>query len=327
MWSIPHFCLCLAAIATPCAARITEAFIYRDTRSTIPLSRPFGFVNQGEPFLQFNVSDPEVFWTSRDPKKDEDLNCFGFYLANPVVDTLDVETPQAKCWPNEKPPGLNVNQLASFTDFPELIHADSRKDESTDPPVFTYTEKDPRKLTGGLHTLYFVNCCTDLASVSFDIVTDMYNTVHGEKSYLSLGEIELPTLYLVRPTSSEVFCDHGPPVARIAHIHNYPTMSCTLFADYVPSVYDWYRVVGIHGALQQEQCPPYPLLDDRPGSLQGPDTFSTVWNVPLHSHHRPPGRLERGVLHFYLIPKHIPLLHHRPHRHRLVIHDTVPGRQ
>lgn len=196
MLSILYVCLCLVSVAAPTVARITKASIDGDSRSSITLSRPFGFAAEGEPFLQFNVSNLEV-WAPHTKKADIDYECFRFYLANPLYDSLEVDTPDGGCWPEEATQGLNVIRLVTFNDWitPGSPADDSEADDDV---VYTYTESDTRKLVGGLHTLYFVNCCTGQAKVSFDIVTDMYNTVRGEKSYLSIGEIELPTLYLVR---------------------------------------------------------------------------------------------------------------------------------
>ena len=191
MLSILSACLCLASIVVPSAARITKASIDADRRTSIHLSRPFGFASEGEPGLQLNVSGLKV-WESHKTDKEIDYGCFGFYLASPLYDNLDVDAPTGGCWPNKPVEGLHVIEIVTLEDMIQ------EKDPKDDSGVYSYTETDNRKLSGGLHSLYFVNCCPDKARISFDIITDMYNTVRGEKSYLSIGEIELPTLYLVR---------------------------------------------------------------------------------------------------------------------------------
>lgn len=46
--------------------------------------------------------------------------------------------------------------------------------------------------------MYFANC-HEGAVVSFDATVQMYNVgANGRKNYLSVGELELPKVYLVR---------------------------------------------------------------------------------------------------------------------------------
>lgn len=121
-------------------------------------------------------------------------------------------------------------------------------------------------LAGASHTMYFVNCCP--ASVTFDIAIDMHNKINGHTRYLSLGEIELPTLYLVRTSEEPVVLDHQANIARHASQELQIIPDQREFADHVLAVHDRLGDLVIHSVLEQEQCPPDPLPDDRPGSVQ-----------------------------------------------------------
>lgn len=195
MWLIPRLFLILAALVAPCASRITEASIVEDSRSSIVLSNPFGFTARGEPVLQFNVSDAAVIWKAKTPDKDKDFQCFKFYLVFPLYDAVDMETPDGMCAPDDATPASPM----FITSFNQHTVAEDDGEERIED--FFIDLGTSSNLFGGLHTLYFANCCPNKAEVSFDIVIDMYNIINGDKSYLSLGEIELPSMYLVRSTS------------------------------------------------------------------------------------------------------------------------------
>lgn len=50
---------------------------------------------------------------------------------------------------------------------------------------------------GGEFQLFFANC-EPLSAVSFELRTELYNVKsNGKRDYLSIGEDELPTVYMV----------------------------------------------------------------------------------------------------------------------------------
>lgn len=50
---------------------------------------------------------------------------------------------------------------------------------------------------GGEFQLFFANCQT-LSAVSFELRTELYNVKsNGKRDYLSIGEDELPTVFMV----------------------------------------------------------------------------------------------------------------------------------
>ena len=51
---------------------------------------------------------------------------------------------------------------------------------------------------GGEFQLFFANC-QPLSAVSFELRTELYNVKsNGKRDYLSIGEDELPTVFMVR---------------------------------------------------------------------------------------------------------------------------------
>jgi hypothetical protein len=91
----------------------------------------------------------------------------------------------------------SIHRLVGFDDKRLAKHVKLGSGDTVEGPyVLNVNAKD---LAGQLVTLAFHNCCTGKTVVSFDIRIEMYNIMsNGEKSYLSLGEIELPSVYFVR---------------------------------------------------------------------------------------------------------------------------------
>ena len=197
MWLIPLLFLYLAALAAPCAARISNVSIVQDSRNHVVLSRPFSFANK-QASLQFKVSNAAVRWT--DGEAAQEYECFRFYLVSPVHDAMDAE-PEGKCWQENGTAGFHVSSLATFSDFKETTEAEGLT--ATWEP-FVFSTSDPGVLAGASHAMYFENCCPWPASVTFDIVIDMHNKINGHKRYLSPGEIELPIVCWVRTSEDSV---------------------------------------------------------------------------------------------------------------------------
>jgi hypothetical protein len=185
------FCLITACLFLSIDARITHASIAHDDRRAITLSRPFGFTAFGDPFLNITLKHAEI------EQKDEDelsLNCFGFYLVQGSFNVLETEA-GGKCAPEEANLGTSVRRIAGFDDEPFASWISKNEDDRKQSASWVLSDK---QVMEGVHTLYFVNCCEDRALVTFKLRTEMYNLIGGNRTYLSVGELELPTLYLVR---------------------------------------------------------------------------------------------------------------------------------
>jgi hypothetical protein len=192
----------IAAILAPSCARITRASIRHDDRRSITLSQPFGFTSSGDPHLRLEISNPQLHLSST---SEVDLGCFSFYWVHASVTVLQTEPEDGKgCQPEEANPRDTVFKLLDFDEGPIPGWLNANKDGGKGEAHTFVFEKAKPSILGGLHTLYFVNCCNEneKVSVSFDIKTEMWNVVGGSKSYLSVGEIELPHLYLVRVLST-----------------------------------------------------------------------------------------------------------------------------
>jgi hypothetical protein len=185
----------VSVLVVPSLGRITHTSIENDDRRSITLSTPFGFTSSGN--LQLQISNPELHQKGT---YSINLQCFTFYLVHASVAVLQTEPEEGVCDAVKANPPHSVLRVTDFGEspFPEWLDSNGDEDKDERPPVtIDYPRKD---LMAGLYTLYFVNCCNvdEQVSVSFDIRTEMWNVVGGTKSYLSVGEIELPHVYLVR---------------------------------------------------------------------------------------------------------------------------------
>lgn len=175
--------------------RETRIHIKNDDRETILLSKPFGYGSHGH--LELELANVKVHWSdpvtqSSDAIKNYDR--FTFYLADSDADQL-AEDPEFADSGNrcEFARMQNVQPLASFSE-PKLRDMIANGGKSNDSSPFTFQSglEDQQ----GVYLLFFANCEAE-AVVSFDIIVRMYNTdAKGDKNFLSVGEIELPVMYL-----------------------------------------------------------------------------------------------------------------------------------
>jgi hypothetical protein len=185
---------CLSALAVD--ARITTAKIRKDDRPGILLSESFGFGGEGD--LSFRLSNVRVHVpTSFEKSSYEHI---GFYLSHRGDEIADYpsftdESHLCKI--------IEDKRVSSLVNFGNPSIQDMIKDHVVNGQpvkIFNYTVNSQLMGNGGKDALFFVNCASPtMPLVSFDIQVEMSNQVNGHKSYLSVGELELPTTYLVRP--------------------------------------------------------------------------------------------------------------------------------
>lgn len=182
--------LCLSTLAVD--ARITNAKIRNDDRPGILLSESFGFGGQG--VLTLRLSNVHVL---HGPPPDRVISwkSFRFYLSHRGDEIADYPGFTDRSPPRCPLPNYTMGQdeLFTFAEPPIQQMITSHQDSTYKYPV------DATNLgNGGKDALFFVNCESN-KYVSFDIQVEMFNEVNGRKSYLSVGELELPAMYLVRP--------------------------------------------------------------------------------------------------------------------------------
>lgn len=181
--------LVLLLLAVCGIGKITETQVRTDARAAILLSKPFGFGSMGH--LTFRLSGVKVLVSQG--QKVHDYTNLGFFI---FLGTDEIaEDPTAITEADEDPCKFtsagNVRRLVTFSEpaIQDMIDSDG---------AFEYTVPQDLIGNGGLVSLMFTNCEANV-HVSFDIEVDMYNSLPGGgSSYLSVGEIELPTMYLAR---------------------------------------------------------------------------------------------------------------------------------
>lgn len=182
--------LCAIAVAD---ARTTRTEIRRDGRPGILLSEPFGFGQNG--YLVFKLSNVAVHNKGLDG--DENL---GFFLAQNVGDEI-AEDPAFSSAVKDRCRFLRhpeyVRALTTFQTpgIRALVNAKPDADVTT---PFVFSVDQSYLGNGGVDAIFFANCESNTL-VSFDVEIEMFNVDwSGKKNYLSVGELELPSLYLVR---------------------------------------------------------------------------------------------------------------------------------
>lgn len=164
------------------------------------LSQPFGFTTSGEPNLYLELTNPQLH--EEVVGREIPLSCFSFYLVHASVAVLQTESENGKrCDVEEANPGNEVLHVLGFDDTSITKWLDmSAEEQKHENRTFPHTYSPKTHMMGGLYSLYFVNCCNEAeqVSVSFDVMVDMWNVIGGEKNHLSVGEIELPHMYMVR---------------------------------------------------------------------------------------------------------------------------------
>lgn len=194
----------LATVITPCLSRITEVEFRDDSRPSVALARPFAFADAGpdaEAVIVMSIADAAVTWRADVPGESQDLECFRLCLVSKDdyqkrmdargVDSICAVDPDLPPWWQVVPDWAVI-----FLTFDDATYYDHNMNKVISPLV-----------TGTVHatydvgvwwTPYFINCCPDLATVSFETEVELSTEVNGNSIYLPLDKVELPTLYRVR---------------------------------------------------------------------------------------------------------------------------------
>ena len=180
--------LLIACIANSCHCKITKASVKNDDRTLILLSKPFGFSTTGH--ISVVLSNVKVRWPELATTNYSD---FGVYILSSDEDNFTLpgsDNDAARCFSLENQ-SQSVERLIDFQD----TLSDATTNSSGTGLNFTTTRDWDRS---GFYVVLFANCAED-AVVSFNVRIQLSNIdSDGETNYLSVGEQELPTMYLVR---------------------------------------------------------------------------------------------------------------------------------
>jgi len=169
----------LAGCAGPAAGRITDAAVNKDDRQIILIARPFGFAAGGH--IDITLSNETMYRTPSSPKMD--ASKLGIFIT-----TAEAETQLEGDLGNEGACILENKHVSALFTFQELP---SLKEDG----VVKYSNKIDSEFAGE-YSLFFANCLEDTV-VSFDIRVALYNVdANGDPDFLSVGETELPVLYM-----------------------------------------------------------------------------------------------------------------------------------
>ena len=176
--------LALCLLCSTAQARITDSSLQRDIRNTVLIVEPFGFSEAGH--IDLNVSAFTQYHT-KDAKVD--FSQLGFFITTSEAEAqLEVDFATGTC-------ALDAENTAKLLTF-DTVFADEEKGLNTT----SYTSQlsdHVDKFSGGEFSLFFANCLSPETAVSFDVRVSLYNVKGGQSDYLSVGEDNLPTLYMV----------------------------------------------------------------------------------------------------------------------------------
>ncbi len=168
-----------------CHARITDSSLERDIRKTVLIVEPFGFSENGHidlevtSFIAYHLKDTKV-----------DYSQLGFFITTSEAEAqLEVDFAADTC-------ALDAENTAKLLTF-DKVFADSQKGSGGSNSSSLLSDHVD-KFSGGEFSLFFANCLSPGTAVSFDVRTSLYNVKNGNFDYLSVGEDNLPTLYMVR---------------------------------------------------------------------------------------------------------------------------------
>jgi len=182
----PLLLAALLFLATSAAARDTRASIRSDQRSLIPLTRPFAFAGRGHVVVK--LSGISVRWPDQTLRS---LTGFRLYLLAAAEEDLPLASSDERCGFLSQTQ-VPVTQIASFDDA-AIAGAVRTPGVAGNTSTVSLDCGD----RSGVFTVLFANC-VEGAAVSFDVRTQMFNLdSSGNPDYLSVGEQELPTVYLV----------------------------------------------------------------------------------------------------------------------------------
>jgi G protein-coupled receptor 107 len=189
-----QLCLLLPAVL----GRRTRTIIEDDGRPGILLSRPFGFGANGH--LDFTLSSVVVRNDTHKATK-TGLGQLGFYLAqnsgdevaeDPSFSSADSVRDRCRFLRSDY-----VEKVIGFdnTGIAQIVNNAGSKKRNRG---YKHTVNHSGLGNGGVDALFFANCNPGY-SVSFDITIEMYNIDRWQhKSFLSVGELEMPTMLAVR---------------------------------------------------------------------------------------------------------------------------------
>lgn len=189
MWlstrSLPCVLVLALAAAGPAFARITDAVIEEDSRSLFPIDTPFGFGKDGT--IEIGVADFLTKPLSGYGKVAPDLKEMGFFITMAEAQTmLEYDLSQDIC------PLKAENTVKLFT-MDEVVAA--KKQEAfkfkieLQSLIVDYQANE--------FQIFFANCAKE-SVVSFSLRTELYNVKpNGKRDYLSIGENQLPLVYMV----------------------------------------------------------------------------------------------------------------------------------
>lgn len=172
--------LLACALLPPAAARITDAHIRRDDRQIILIAQPFGFGPDGR--IDITLANHTFYLTPGSPKPD--TSKLGIFITTAEAETqLEADLGlDGTCILDNK----HVSTLFTFQELNTLMENDVAK----------YSNKISAEFAGE-YSLFFANCLEDTV-VSFDIQVALYNLdADGDPDFLSVGQSELPIIYMV----------------------------------------------------------------------------------------------------------------------------------
>jgi len=161
------------------AGRVTDAAVRRDDRQIILIARPFGFGPDGH--IDIVLANQTLYRPPGTPKPD--ASKLGIFITTAEAET-QLETDlgmDGTCILENK----HVSTLFTFQEINTLQEGD----------VVKYSNKISAEYAGE-YSLFFANCLEDTV-VSFDIQVSLYNVdMDGNPDFLSVGESELPIIYM-----------------------------------------------------------------------------------------------------------------------------------
>lgn len=184
--------LCCGVLAS---GKITHRSVEKATRRWIQVEMPFGFAPGG--VVRLKVSNIKIEQEFKEGNREKDFTEFetdqmGFYIT--TITSLD-----------RTAVNMQINQCETKDD--KYIKPVLKFNAPTVENVMAGTEdsctKDWSIKEPGMYMLFFAQCGEPDVMVSFDVRVEMYNsyvTSSGKKvkDYLSVGERELPIMYMVR---------------------------------------------------------------------------------------------------------------------------------
>lgn len=278
---LPRLSVLLAAVITPCLSKITNVEFRNDSRPSVPLARPFAFADAGpdaETVVVMSIADAEVTWKPDIPEESQDYHCFrlcmvsdGDYLMRMDARGVDSICKSRPAYPFFSPWQDLPDWAVIFLTFDDAVYyiydVDTKKDLKELSPSVSRTVQGGYNYEFGVwYTPYFINCCPDLATVSFETEVELSTVVRAHKIYLPMGEAELPTLYRVRLFHPSTV--HLHPVGSLPMFNPFWTLlsSCTISSDL------WSHSIIVWTSVVQNCCPAPFISTEMPGVV--PDRYT-----------------------------------------------------